>query len=211
MFELFIGSLTLSILHALIPSHWLPFIAIGKTENWSKIETLKVTAVSGFAHVLSTILIGIIIGLIGYEISNLAETLTHLLAPLILFLVGIIYIILYLRHAHTHRHLEEDMNKIESKTKSAIILTLITAMFFSPCIELQAYYFNAGLYGWQGILLVSLVYLVITISGMVILVYIGQAGINRLNTKLKFLDKRENLITGIIFIVLAVFVYFVEI
>lgn len=211
MFELFIGSLTLSILHALIPSHWLPFIAIGKTENWSRTETLKVTAVSGFAHVLSTVLIGIIIGLIGYEISNLAETLTHLLAPLILFLVGIVYIILHLKHAHTHRHLDEDINKIKSKTKNAIVLTLITAMFFSPCIELQAYYFNAGLYGWQGILLVSLVYLVITISGMVILVYIGQAGINRLNTKLKFLDKRENLITGIIFIVLAVFVYFVEI
>lgn len=211
MFELFIGSLTLSILHALIPSHWLPFIAIGKAENWSKPETLKVTAISGFAHVLSTVLIGIIIGLIGYQISNIAETITHLLAPLVLFLAGIIYIILHLRHAHTHRHLDEDLNKIKSKSKKAIILTLVTTMFFSPCIELEAYYFNAGLYGWQGIFLVSLVYLVITISSMIVLVYIGQAGVNRLNNKLKFLDRRENLITGIVFIILAVFVYFVEI
>ncbi|HEX2787608.1 MAG TPA: hypothetical protein VHP32_06850 [Ignavibacteria bacterium] len=211
MFELFIGSLTLSIIHALIPSHWLPFIAIGKTENWRKAETLQVTAISGFAHVLSTVLIGIIIGIIGYEISSIAETITHLLAPLVLFIAGIIYIILYIKHAHTHRHLEEDLNEIKSKSKKAIILTLITAMFFSPCIELEAYYFNAGLYGWQGILLVSVVYLFITISGMVILVYVGQAGVNRLNQKLKFLDRRENLITGIAFIVLALFVYFVEI
>lgn len=201
----------MSIIHALIPSHWLPFIAISKTENWRKAETFQVTAISGFAHVLISVLIGVIIGIIGYEISNIAETITHLLVHLVLFIVGIIYILLCIKQAHTHRHLEDDLNKIKCKSKKTIILIIITAMFFSPCIELVAYYFNAELFGWQGLLLVSLVYLFITISGMVILVYVGQAGINRLNQKLKFLDSRENLIIGIVFIILAVFVYFVEI
>lgn len=211
MLQLLIGSITLSIFHALIPSHWLPFVLIGKAENWNKSELLRITALSGFAHVLSTILIGIIIGIIGYEISSIAETITHLLAPIVLFIIGIVYIVLYLKHAHTHKHLDENLKDIRTKSKKAIVMTLVITMFFSPCIELEAYYFTAGLYGWQGIILVSIVYLVITVLGMVMLVYLGQASVNRLDNKLKFLDKRENLIMGIIFISLSLFVYFIEI
>ncbi|SFE83635.1 hypothetical protein SAMN05216167_12055 [Spirosoma endophyticum] len=33
MNELLMGSLTLSLLHALIPSHWLPFVTIGKANT----------------------------------------------------------------------------------------------------------------------------------------------------------------------------------
>ena len=55
MVTLITGSLVLSILHALIPNHWLPVLAISRKENWSIGQTTSVTFISGLSHALSTI------------------------------------------------------------------------------------------------------------------------------------------------------------
>jgi hypothetical protein len=41
MYSIIIGSLIISLLHAVIPNHWLPVIAIGKKEKWTLDEVLK--------------------------------------------------------------------------------------------------------------------------------------------------------------------------
>ncbi len=38
--QVLFGSIALSIVHASIPNHWLPLIAIGRTERWTHRETL---------------------------------------------------------------------------------------------------------------------------------------------------------------------------
>ena len=43
MFSIITGSIILSLLHATIPNHWLPVIAIGKKEKWSIREVTEVT------------------------------------------------------------------------------------------------------------------------------------------------------------------------
>jgi nickel/cobalt exporter len=40
--DLLLGSLVLSLLHAAIPNHWLPIVAIGKRAGWSAAEKLRV-------------------------------------------------------------------------------------------------------------------------------------------------------------------------
>ena len=40
MWQLFLGSLLLSLIHATIPNHWLPVVAVGKAEKWTMNETL---------------------------------------------------------------------------------------------------------------------------------------------------------------------------
>ena len=81
-------------------------------------------------------------------------------------------------------------------------------MFFSPCIEIEAYYFQAATQGWIGILLVSVVYLIMTLTIMVMLVYLGLKGVNKFN--LHFLDHHEKAITGVVLILLGLLAYFVE-
>jgi nickel/cobalt transporter (NicO) family protein len=87
-------------------------------------------------------------------------------------------------------------------------LTLSIAMFFTPCLEIEAYYFQAGIYGWSGILLVSLVYLVITLLIMVTLVFLGLSGINKF--KSHFLEHHDKLLSGIVLLVLGIIAYFVK-
>ena len=207
MWQVFIGSIVLSIIHALIPNHWLPLIAIGKAEKWTQRETLSATLVTAIAHIASTIMIGIAVGFIGYKLSNAFEFISAIIAPMVLIVLGLIYIITDLLHAHRHEHSHLSLNK-EAKSRFAILASLSLAMFLSPCIELEAYYFQAGTLGWIGILIVSAVYALVTPSLMVLLVYLGAKGLAKFD--LHFLEHHVKKITGILLIALGLLAYFVH-
>lgn len=208
--QIFIGSFALSIIHALIPNHWVPILAISNSENWSKSELLWITALLGVTHTISTIAIGIVIGLIGYKLSSEFLFLTKVISPLILFVLGVAYLILDFKGHHEHKHFDTALvNTKQKKSKWFITFSLFVAMFFSPCIEIEAYYFTAGRMGWKGIALVSLTYLLITVLGMVLLVSLGHKGIEKLNCD--FLEHHEKRLVGFTLIVLAIFAYFVQI
>jgi len=104
MWEIFIGSLILSLVHASIPNHWVPLITIGKTEHWNQSETLMATLITGLAHTLSTVIIGVIVGFIGYQLSHVYTWVSQYIAPVILIAMGIIYMLADFRHAHHHHH-----------------------------------------------------------------------------------------------------------
>jgi nickel/cobalt exporter len=205
MIQIIIGSFLLSILHPLIPSHWLPMIAIGRAEKWSRSETLWVTAIAGTAHTLSTVIIGMIIGLVGYNLSTLGEYVTGYIAPAILVTLGIIYLILDARRSH-HEHIKVD--SVSQKTKVAIVISLCIEMFFSPCLEIEAFYFTAGTLGFIGVVVVSIIYMVITVSIMVLLVYYGLKGVEKIQWH--FLEHHPRLIGGLVLIALGVFTFFVK-
>jgi len=209
MWQLFLGSLLLGLIHPLFPNHWIPLIAISKTEKWTNKETIVATLITGFSHTLSTIIIGIIVGFVGIKLSESYSYITRIAAPLILVIIGVVYLALDLRASHHHHHHFELNNESlkNRKSKAAIIFTLCIGLFFSPCIEIEAYYFQAATKGWIGILTVSLVYLIMTLSIMVSLVYLGLKGVNKFN--LHFLDHHEKLITGIVLILLGLLAYFV--
>jgi nickel/cobalt transporter (NicO) family protein len=214
MYQVFIGSLILSLIHALIPNHWLPLIAVGKTEKWTNSQTLWATVITGIAHTLSTIIIGIVVGLVGYKLSSGYSVISETIAPLILVGLGLIYVILDLRshHHHHHHHHEAKPVKVDSsKSRSrwiAILTSLSIAMFLTPCIEIEAYYFQAGTIGWIGIFIVSAVYLLTTVLVMLALVYWGMKGARTFQSH--FLEHHEKRITGIVLIALGILALFVR-
>jgi nickel/cobalt transporter (NicO) family protein len=210
MWQIFFGSLLLSLIHALIPHHWIPIIAIAKTEKWNTREALSATFITGVSHMISTIVIGIIVGFVGIKLAESYSYITTVAAPTILLVIGIIYLILDFRASkHHHHHFDIDEEKLKNKkSKTAIITSLSVAMFLMPCFEIEAYYFQAANFGWPGIFVVSAVYLVMTLLFMFALVLLGLKGINKLN--LSFLEHHSKLVTGIILIILGFAAYFVE-
>jgi hypothetical protein len=207
MFQILFGSILLSLIHAAIPNHWLPVVAIGKAEKWTQRETLLVAAISGFAHTLSTVLVGITIGIIGISLSRNYAFVTGKVAPAVLLVLGLIYLIIDVVNHRRHIH-GADPGKIRNRSKWAIITSLALAMFLSPCIEIEAYYFQAGIAGWPGILMVSAVYVMITVSGMILLVYLASKGVRAIQSH--FLDHHEKLLSGIVLLLLGIFALFVQ-
>jgi len=167
-----------------------------------------VTAIIGSAHTISTILIGIIVGLVGYKLSSTYEFVTRVVAPLVLIIIGLIYLIVDLKNSH-HHHNPVEISSTSKKSKFTIIMPLGMAMFFSPCIEIEAYYFTAGSLGFFGITVVSIVYLIVTILGMLFLVDLGHKGVEKI--KWHFLEDHEKKIMGMVLIVLGIFTYFIKI
>ena len=209
MWQIFIGSLLLGLIHPLVPNHWIPLIAISKTEKWTTRESVLATLLTGFSHTISTIIIGIVVGFVGIKLSENYSYITRVAAPVVLLSIGLIYIALDFRSKHHHHHFEIDKNKIKAKkSKTAVLISLCIGMFLSPCIEIEAYYFQAATKGWLGILIVSSVYLMVTLTMMVALVYLGLKGVNKM--KSDFLERHEKLITGLLLIFLGLFAYYVE-
>lgn len=206
MFHLIISSFVLSIIHATIPNHWLPVVAIGKVERWKKSTTLWATAISGSAHIASTILIGIVVGWAGYKLASSYHYISAIAAPAVLVLFGLIYMARgFGGHSH-HTHFGE--NPAPNTPFATVVLSLSIGMFFSPCIELQSYYFAAGSYGWLGITVVSAVYMIVTVSAMITYVALAIEGVNRLN--LHFLEKYDKVIIGVVLILIGLTAYFVN-
>jgi len=208
MLQLLIGSLVLSILHASIPNHWIPLVLISKTEKWSRSETLWMTALIGSLHTISTIIVGIIVGMVGYKLSSTSEFITRIVAPSVLIILGLVYLIVDLKHSH-HHHNPVEIDSTSKRSKFMIITSLGIAMFFSPCLEIEAYYFTAGGLGLFGITIVSIVYFIVTILGMLLLVDLGLKGVEKL--KWHFLEHHEKKIMGAVLIGLGILVYFLEI
>ncbi len=203
MYSIILGSILLSLLHAVIPSHWLPVLSIGKKENWSIKEVTQVTFLAGLAHALSTIMIGVILGLLGLQLSNNIQYFTHFIAPATLIMLGIFFI--YQHHMHRHFHLHQIPKPSLSKPK--IIMALVIAMFLSPCLEIEAYFLLAGTKGWWAVLTIAVLYLVISVTGMVLWVRLAYRGILKLNWHT--LEHNAGIITGCTLIATGILSFFI--
>ncbi|MFT3827534.1 MAG: hypothetical protein QM731_26670 [Chitinophagaceae bacterium] len=204
MQQILIGSILVSLLHAVIPNHWLPVLAIGRKEGWGLSAVTRVTFLSGLAHALSTALIGIGLGLLGVQLSVHWHNYFRLIAPVILIVMGIFFIWQHYRHHHFHLHGHVDTNRSEKKVIAALVLT----MFLSPCMEIEAYFLTAGSYGWWFVMVLAAMYCLISITGMVLWVRLAYKGLLKLNWHT--LEHNAGIITGLTLIVTGVLSFFID-
>jgi len=206
LLNIFLGSLALSVVHFLIPNHWMPIVVMARTEGWNQGRSLRIAALAGFSHTASSIIIGIAVGALGLKLTQVSESAMELVAPAIFLIFGVMYILAGIRdnirhHQHRHIHLGEATKK---NTRTAVT-AIVIAMFFSPCMEIDTYFFNASLAGWQGILTVLMTYFLITVAGIVLMVRLGLKGLEAV--KLQFFEQYEKHIMGFILILMAITFY----
>lgn len=203
MITLIAGSLALSVLHALIPNHWLPILAIGKKENWSLAQTTRITLLSGMAHAASTVLMGMILAFAGAQLADVVEPFARIIAPGLIIALGVFYVYQHSRHHHFHLH-----GHPEQASHSRIVISLATAMFFSPCFEIEPYFLLAGTYGLLFSAFIALLYTVVTVAGMVLWVRITYQSVLRLNWHT--LEHNAGIITGITLILTGILSIFIH-
>ena len=149
--------------------------------------------------------------LIGIKLSGSYNLISDYAAPSILIVIGAIYIISDLgnRSGHSHDKTDGAINQGSKKSKFGILLSLSIAMFITPCVEIEAYYFQAAMVGWKGIFLVSAVYTFTTLVIMLLFVWAGFKGTQKWRSHI--LEHHEKLVTGIVLVCLGIFALFVRI
>lgn len=205
MIQILTGTILLSLLHAIIPNHWLPVLAVAKKQNWKLRETLQITFLAGMAHVISTLFIGFLISILGYTLKEQTTHFLHIIAPLILIAMGIFFI--YQHHHHHHFDLKAAKGN-EPLSKRKIVALLIGAMFLSPCLEIEGFFLMAGGIGVSAVIQISTIYTLLTVGGMLIWVTWAYKGLSIKNWH--SIEHNAGIITGLVLVATGVLSFFLH-
>ena len=160
MISILTGTFLLALVHALIPNHWLPLVAVARAEGWKAKEIAVVTVIAALAHVLGTVALGIILGLIGKELQEQYGKAITVGAAIILIVFGLIYFTVNL--PHHHRSEQKDVASYK-RSKRRWILIFVAMMFLSPCLEVESLFLSAGAFGMGAVTLMAVVYSIVSI------------------------------------------------
>jgi nickel/cobalt exporter len=202
MLQLLTGVFVLSLLHAAIPNHWAPVLAVARAERWPLRRAVGVTLVAGLAHVLSTVLLGLGLGLLGWRLSARFSQFAAVAAPALLVAIGLLYAFSGSGHAHP----EPEM--VPVRPRGRVVLGLAATMFLAPCLEIQTFFLAAGTHGMATLALIMATYLVVSVGAMSALVAVAHTGLRRLN--LTGLARHERRFTGAVLVLVGVAGFFVD-
>lgn len=205
MYSVIAGTILLAIVHALIPNHWLPLVAVAKAEQWKSRDVNLVTLLAALAHVLGTVALGIVLGLIGKELVEEYGNAIYVGSSVLLIVFGLIYYTVNLPH---HHHSEQSDVVAYKRSKRKWVLIFIVMMFLSPCLEVESLFLSAGAYGMGMVFMLSVIYAIVSVSGIMLLVNLGHKGTRLLSAH--FIEHNEKRISGIVLIVVGIISFFLH-
>lgn len=182
--------LLVAFFHAALPTHWLPFVLIGRGQGWGAGKTLTIAAGAGVGHVLSTMALGVLLTGAGIAFEEHFGGLSPWLVAGLLIGLGLFYLV---RQALRRPHDPQVKPRLFTSDRAAII-ALFTLVTLSPCEAFLPVYVSGVHYGWPGFLLLSLVLAAATILGMVVFTGVSILGAQRL--PLGLLERYEAGILG---------------
>jgi len=207
-----ITGLTVAVLHASLPTHWLPFVLASRSQKWSYKKTFSILLIAGSGHVFTTTLIGAAVIWFGITFHGWLEQWLVSVAALSVALAGFYNIVQHFRGYH-HSHCDHSHPHHHDYKKAAkdgwAILSLLSLLTFSPCESFLPIYVSAWPLGWPGFLWLSAILAAGTLIAMTVFMTIVFYGTQQL--KLKWLEDYEKLIIGIILVSLSVMIYLTEI
>lgn len=206
-----ITGITVSLLHAALPTHWLPFVLAAKTQKWPYRKVMTILMIAGIGHILTTTALGAMVVWLSMKLNENFERLFTLIASASIFLFGIYYIVQFFqgkRHSHCrHNHPHEHDYSINAKDGWAI-LSLLSLLTFSPCESFLPVYVSAWQTGWFGFFVLSGVLAVGTLAAMILFTSLAYYGLQKI--RFQFLENFEKLIIGTVLIMLSLVVYIME-
>ncbi len=214
---------------ALGPDHYIPFIALSKSQNWSKFKTVWVTALSGLGHVGSSILIGVFGYLIGITLFSLeaVESIRGNIAGWSLIILGLLYTIWGLKksfknethshlhvhsdgtvHHHTHNHKSSEHAHLHEDNKSSTTPWILFIIFvFGPCEPLiPLLIYPAAEHNVFAVVLISTIFSIVTIGTMLVIVFLGLYGLSIV--PMKKMQKHIHTLAGVSILLCGIAVQF---
>jgi len=178
-------------LHAAIPTHWLPFVAIGRARGWSRRQILAAVALAGGGHVIATTALGVGLAWFGFELEERFHEVFHWTVAGILVALGL-WLAFRSPHGRDCDHCQGRPQKLlPDATDRAALWGLFLTLTLSPCELFLPVYLTAVPYGWPGVAWLSVVLAFATLGGMLTLTWLTLEGVARLRWRwLERFDRR---------------------
>lgn len=216
-------------LHALIPTHWLPFVLVARARRWSHARTLTVAAGAGLGHVLLTSLLGLLIAWFGFQLDESFGHIFPWIAGGALLALGGFFAWRQFRgegichhrppgshhapstncgHEHGHTHWDEELagSRLVQPDAGdwAAIGGLFVMLTLSPCEAFLPVYLSGVQFGWRGFVVLSVILAVATLVGMTLITWLTLVGFGRF--RLKQFERHEAGLLSALFVVLGLIV-----
>ena len=170
------GGFAAAFLHAALPTHWLPFVLVGRAQGWRTSRTLGTVVLAGLAHIGSTAVIGSLIVAAGLALDQWVEGLLPHLSAVLLFLFGAFYLsraMLKRTATASGPALEAPEPRVADRTA---FLGLIALMALSPGEVLLPIYLSSATEGLGVLAALTAVFAMGTVLGMVVFTALAGAG-----------------------------------
>ena len=191
-------------LHAALPTHWLPFVLVGRAQRWTLRRTMGAVVAAGLAHIATTAVVGGLLVVAGLALNQwIAGMLPHLAAALL-----IVFGAFYLARATLKKPVPASGPPIETPepavTDSAAFWGLVAMMAVSPGEVLLPVYLSTAEEGVVVLALLTLAFAAGTMAGMALLTALARAGasIQRLERWARY----EGMVLGVALIALGLLV-----
>jgi nickel/cobalt exporter len=204
LIALCIAAASIGFFHTLFgPDHYLPFVMMSTARKWSRLKTICITVLCGIGHIASSVLLGVLGVALGIALKKLEliESTRGEWAAWALMAFGLAYFVWGLRrayknrphvhkhfhtdgieHDHTHTHHEEHAHiHTEPRKKNITPWVLFVIFVLGPCEPLiPMLMYPAAQSSVAGLVLVTAVFGIVTLSTMLAMVMIATWGINLL-------------------------------
>jgi len=191
-------------LHAALPTHWLPFVLVGRGQRWSLPQVLTAVAAAGFAHILTTAVVGGLIVAAGIAMDQWISGLLPGLSAGLLFLFGAFYLGKALLRPAIMAGGPSLALSEPTVTHAAAFWGLVAMMAISPGEVLLPIYLSQATQGPLVLAALTLTFAAGTIMGMTLFTVLARAGWSVL--RLERWARYEGVVLGLALILIGLLV-----
>ena len=202
LITLMLSTVAISCLHtATGPDHYLPFIVLSRSQKWSITKTITITVACGFGHIFSSVAVGLVGVVLGWQLSNLDWFEGHRgnIAAWCLLGFGVVYLLYGLWKAgknKPHKHfdvMDEDVyvyehshgDTVSPKSRVKVTPLVLFAIFvMGPTEPLLPLLFYSGIQrSYLEIVVLISVFALCTVLTMLMMVLLGLYGYSFYDTE----------------------------
>lgn len=204
LLSLMVGGFVTAFLHAALPTHWLPFVLVGRAQRWSLATTLWSVLAAGMAHIAVTAAVGGLIVAAGLALDRWVTGLLPWLSAGLLFALGLFY----LARSTVRKPLPAQGPELDlpdqAVSQAAAFWGLVAVMAASPGEVLLPLYLSSAEEGLMVLGLLTVMLAAGTVLGMTVFTTLARAGASIL--RLERWARYEGAILGLALIGLGLLV-----
>ena len=170
------GGFATAFLHAALPTHWLPFVLVGRAQRWSQGRVLGAVVAAGLAHIAATAAVGGLIVVAGLALDQWLGGVLPYLSAILLFVFGAFYLLrAVVRRPQVAGGPALDLPE-PAVSHAAAFWGLVAMMAISPGEVLLPFYLNQAQGGVGVLAALTLVFAAGTVLGMAAFTLLARAG-----------------------------------
>jgi hypothetical protein len=191
-------------LHAALPTHWLPFVLVGRGQRWTLPQVLTTVAIAGSAHIVTTAVVGSLIVAAGLVMDQWISGLLPGLSAGLLFLFGAFYVGKALLRPAIMAGGPALALSEPTVSHAAAFWGLVVMMAVSPGEVLLPIYLSQATQGPMVLTALTLAFGAGTVLGMALFTVLARAGWSVL--RLERWARYEGIILGVALILIGLLV-----